>query len=675
MLKSARYTPFVGLTAVIAVLVALAFLYRQIAIASLVETEERSNVALTQVFANSVWPHHAEFVINASRIPAHELPDRAEIARLSQELKLLMQGVDVVKVKIYDLNGLTIFSTDARQIGEDKWSNLGFQRAAGGTPVSEIIFREHFDGWEREVSDRNIIGTYVPLRSSEAAPVEAVMEVYADVTGLVSKLEQTQRDIAIGVVGVSSALYLFILWLARRTARLARERDAERAENEKRIRHQAYHDSLTGLPNRVSFSEQLEEAIRRARGAERSCAVMVLDLDRFKLVNDSLGHDRGDQLLQIAANRIQACIRDRDLLFRIGGDEFAVLLEELQGAEEVATIAARTVEAIAEPIHLAQHELTTAVSIGIAIYPRDDKTGARLVKSAEDAMYRAKESGRNRYAFFTPEMGGGAEGELRLQAGLKRALKNNEFVLHYQPRLCAVTQRVVGVEALLRWNHPEWGTVPPARFLPQLEESGLIVPVGAWVLRTACRQNKAWQEMGLPPMRISVNISSRQFRSEALIETVCAALAECRLAPEYLEIELTESLLIENTERASAIVEGLQAMGLTVSIDDFGAGYSSLDYLKRFPIGCLKIDRSFVRDIARSAKDAAIVETIATLAASLKIDLVAEGVEGVEQVNFLRARQCTELQGDYFSPPVPADAVPQLVERFARSLVGLPAAA
>jgi diguanylate cyclase (GGDEF)-like protein len=447
---------------------------------------------------------------------------------------------------------------------------------------------------------------------------------------------------------------------------ILREQEAQRIATEERVRYQAYHDPLTGLPNRASFVEHLEKAIRRSKRFGWSLGLMFLDLDRFKRVNDSLGHEAGDELLQVAARRLQGSIRESDMLFRMGGDEFTVVLEDVKGPEEAAAVAVRMSQAVAEPIELRHHELAATVSIGIALYPKDDQTGERLVKSADTAMYRAKELGRNRYTFFTQEMNDRVESQLVLEAGLQRAVRNDEFILHYQPRVSAATRRVVGIEALLRWKHPERGLVPPGEFIPLLEESGLIVPVGARVIETACRQNKAWQDAGLPPMRVSVNISSRQFRTGSLEETVREALLASGLQPEWLEIELTESLLVENSEHAVAVMERLKAIGVAISIDDFGTGYSSLGYLKRFPIDSLKIDRSFVKDLRTSATDAAIVDAISALAHSLGLGLVAEGVEEAGQAEFLRARYCTEMQGYLFGRPVPPEEMADAVRRLAR---------
>jgi diguanylate cyclase (GGDEF)-like protein len=655
----------VGLVAVVVVIVALSWFHRRLAFDAFIENETRSSVALTRTFANSIWPRYAEFVREAGRTARPDLRAHPTIAELQQDLRALAKGLDVVKVKIYNLDGLTVFSSDPRQIGEDKSANPGFLGARVGYTKSEITFRDRFDAWEGVINDRNLIATYVPVHSHDAEPVEAVMEVYSDVTGLVSRMERTQTQVITGVVGALSGLYLLILWMAGRTDRILREQEAQRVANEERIRYQAYHDILTGLPNRTSFAEHLEEAMRRSKRFGWSVALMFLDLDRFKRVNDSLGHEAGDELLRIVASRLKTCIRETDILFRMGGDEFTVLLENIRTPEEVAAVAARMLAAVAQPAVISHHELTPTASIGIAIYPRDDQRGERLVKAADAAMYRAKDVGRNRYAFFTQEMTERVESQLRLEADLERALKHGEFVLHYQPRVSATARRVVSIEALLRWNKPGAGLVAPGTFVPLLEESGLIVPVGAWVLRTACRQAKTWQDEGLPGMRISVNISSRQFRSESLVETIRDALESSGLAPESLELELTESLLVESAENAVTIMQRLKALGVTLSIDDFGTGYSSLNYLKRFPIDCLKIDSSFVHDLHTSAKDAAIVEAISALAKSLGIGLVAEGVEEVRQADFLRARYCTELQGFLFSHPLPAADVVAAVRRLA----------
>jgi predicted signal transduction protein with EAL and GGDEF domain len=360
------------------------------------------------------------------------------------------------------------------------------------------------------------------------------------------------------------------------------------------------------------------------------------------------------------------------MLFRMGGDEFTVLLESVRGPEETAVVAQRIIDAIAEPVQLQQHEIRVTTSIGMALFPRDDPSGSRLVKSADTAMYRAKELGRNRFEFFTAEMNQRVENQLLLGAALRHAAKAGEFVLHFQPRVSVTDRKVVGVEALLRWQHPERGLVPPADFVPLLEETDLIVPIGEWVLQTACRQAREWQERGLS-LRVSVNISSRQFRSDSLVDTVVGALQSSALAPEFLELELTESLLVENAERAISIMTRLKKLGVTLSIDDFGTGYSSLGYLRQFPIDFLKVDRVFIRDVDKNAKDAAIVRAISALARSLGIGFVAEGVEEAGQAEYLETCDCAEMQGYLFGRPVPAEELPEMVSRFGSQTMRLTA--
>ncbi len=656
-----RLSSLIGLAIVIAVVAALSLFYRQLAFESIIDGETRANVALTKSFANTIWPRHSAFVIGARSIPAAELASRPELRTLGRDLRVLKRGLDVVKVKVFNLDGLTVYSSDPKQIGERQAGNPGFRTAAGGAPASMLTFRDRFDSWEGVIAERNIISSFVPVRADDNAPVQAVMEIYSDVTRVVERMERTQWQIVIGVIGATLLLYALILWYSLRFERAVRAQEAQRRVDEERVRYQAYHDALTGLPNRTSFAEHLEEAIRRARRAKWSLAVMFLDLDRFKVVNDSLGHDAGDTLLRAAADRLKSTLRESDLLFRMGGDEFTVLLENVRGPEEAAAVAARMIETIGAPVTLADHELHVSASIGISLYPKDDEVGERLVKSADAAMYRAKEMGRNRYMFFTAEMNERVESQLVLEASLQRAHKNGEFELHYQPRVDTDGRRVIGVEALLRWNHPESGLVLPARFIPTLEETGQIVQVGEWVLRAACRQNRAWQDAGLAPMRVSVNVSTRQFQSETLLQSVQSALEESGLDPVWLELELTESQLLVDTEAAIEVLAQLNALGVAISIDDFGSGYSSLNYLKRLPIDCLKIDQGFVRDLGSSAKDGAIVEAIAAVARSLNLGLVAEGVETAGQARFLRRLYCTEMQGYFYSRPVAAEVLPEII--------------
>ena len=401
MLNLLRYSQLIALAVLVVVVVALSLLYRGLLVDSMVESETHASVALTKSFANAIWPSHAAFVARARTLDPATLPEREEIEALDRDLRMLSDGLPVVKVKIYDLNGLTVFSTDRKQIGQDKSPNPGFLRARDGYPASNLTYRARMDSWEGELAERHILATYVPVHVYEAAPVEAVLEVYSDVTGLVERIESGQWKITAAVLGAMALVYTLLQLILARYHRLLSEKERERAAQEERIRHQAYHDALTGLPNRASFTEHLDEAMRRAKRAGWPLALLFLDLDLFKRVNDSLGHDAGDRLLRVAAERIRRAVREADMLFRMGGDEFTVLLEDVRGPEEAAMVASRVLEGIAEPLQLQHHEISVSASIGIALYPRDDVVGERLVKSADTAMYRAKESGRRKFLIAT----------------------------------------------------------------------------------------------------------------------------------------------------------------------------------------------------------------------------------------------------------------------------------
>ena len=428
----------------------------------------------------------------------------------------------------------------------------------------------------------------------------------------------------------------------------------ERRQTEQRIEFLAYHDPLTGLPNRVLLEDRLEQAMAQAERTHSGLALVFMDLDNFKKINDSLGHAAGDALLREVAARLKQCVRDTDTISRQGGDEFVLILRELQGAESCLPVLTKVMEKLQEPFVCEGNELTTSVSLGVALYPQDGSDFDILRKKADMAMYRAKEAGRNTYRFFDEAMDEEAVEHLLMRSGLRRAIERGEFVLHYQPQIDIASGQVVGAEALLRWEHPEFGLVYPDRFIPVAEDSGLIVPIGAWVLQEACRQAVAWQRADLPELVMAVNLSAVQFRRGAIEDTVAQALASSGLMPALLELELTESILLQDVEQVTAAVQRLKWLGVQLAIDDFGTGYSSLSYLKRFDIDKLKIDRSFVRDLTTDADDAAIVRAIIQMAHSLGLRAIAEGVETADLLQQLRAFGCDEAQGYHYARPMPA---------------------
>lgn len=426
----------------------------------------------------------------------------------------------------------------------------------------------------------------------------------------------------------------------------------ERLQTEAQIRYQASHDLLTGLPNRMFFNNCLAAALTEAIQNQSPLAVMFLDLDRFKLINDSLGHAVGDQLLQEVAQRLQHCLRKPNLVARWAGDEFTLLLTKIQSVEDAVTIANQILAAMKPDFELEGHILRVSSSIGIAVYPNDGEDTETLLKNADAALYRAKDSGRNSYHLYTSAINSDTSDWLTMENYLHHALERQEFVIHYQPQVNVVTGEITQMEALLRWQHPELGLVPPGKFIPLAEENGLIVPIGEWVLRTACAQNCIWQAAGLPPIRMAVNLSARQLRQPNLVEMVKQVLRDTGLGSRYLELEITETTVMKNVELTKTILYELHQMGVSMAMDDFGTGYSSLGYLKKFPFNTLKIDQSFVRDLTTDPNDKAIVAAIIAMGRVLNLKLVAEGVETKVQEHSLLSLDCEEMQGYLFSPPL-----------------------
>lgn len=438
----------------------------------------------------------------------------------------------------------------------------------------------------------------------------------------------------------------------------------ERKRVEQKIARLAEIDSLTGLANRTIFMEFLKRAVARTDRQKNHVAVLFLDLDRFKNINDSLGHAAGDNLLVQVSQRLEQCVRASDMVCRLGGDEFTVILEGVGRARTAALVAEKILASLAPPFDINGHEIYANASVGIALYPGGIRGVDELVKNADMAMYRAKEKPGSHYEFHTDEMTDRAHERLSLERDLRRAIEKDELILHYQPQLCLSTDDIIGYEALVRWIHPESGLIPPDRFIPVAEETGLIVPLGEWVLKTACAQNQAWIADGIDARRVAVNLSAKQFQSQLLPDQVWTAIETSGLDPRYLELELTEGHLAENADDATETLNALKTMGVTVSVDDFGTGYSSLSHLKRFPVDTLKIDRSFVMDLPGNIDDAAITKAILSIGKSLNLSVVAEGVEDEAQLAFLREHGCDFVQGYFLSKPLPPDDLAAwLIER------------
>ncbi|MBW2674103.1 MAG: PAS domain S-box protein [Deltaproteobacteria bacterium] len=426
----------------------------------------------------------------------------------------------------------------------------------------------------------------------------------------------------------------------------------ERKRTEERIEYLATHDTLTDLPNRLMFSQLLNHAIQGARRYERQLAVLFIDLDRFKIINDTLGHEAGDQLLQEVAMRLRQALRAVDVFARLGGDEFVILIEEVGDSSQVATVAHNILSTVIQPLTIMDQECRVTASVGISIYPKDAEDEQSLMKTADIAMYFAKEEGKNNYQFYSKEIKSQSIERLLIETNLRMALERKEFSLHYQAKLDFKTDAITGVEALLRWQNPTLGSVPPLQLIPVAEETGLIVPIGRWVLKTACAQNVAWQRQGLPPVCMAVNLSLRQLTDEGLLEDIKAALADSGMAANLLELEITESMVMNNPPLMIKVLSKIKKLGVRLAIDDFGTGYSSLAQIKNFPIDTLKVDRSFIRNLPNNSEDKAITEAILHMGKALSLTVVAEGVETQDQMDFLKEHACDEMQGFYFSKPI-----------------------
>jgi diguanylate cyclase (GGDEF)-like protein len=520
-------------------------------------------------------------------------------------------------------------------------------------------------GLER-LSAREIGLVLLDLSLPDSLGLETFAKVYAHspTVPIIVLTGNDDANVALSAVKSGAQDYLIKGRLDRELLLRSMQYSIERKRYQVQLEHQANYDALTGLPNRNLLHDRLKQSVYAQR-MPRAVAVVFIDLDHFKFVNDSLGHSIGDKLLQGMAQRLSTVLRDGDTVARLGGDEFVLILNDQSNEEMIYRAMQRITANLAEPIDVDGKELVVTCSAGISLYPQDGPDVDTLLKNADAAMYRAKEHGRNNFQFYTAEMNERVNERLALENALRRAIERKEFVLHYQQRVELKTGAIIGAEALVRWLHPEWGVVRPARFVPLAEETGLIVQIGEFVLREACRQVRAWLDAGLKPGVVSVNLSARQFRQEGLVRLVSRVLEETGVDPSSLEMELTESTVMHSVEAAIATLQGLKSLGISLSVDDFGTGYSSLAYLKNLPIDKLKIDRSFVRDIGNGddAGEGILAQAIISLGHNLHLHVVAEGVETDAQVRFLRRHKCDEVQGFFYGEPVEPAAHAKLLTK------------
>lgn len=676
---------------------ALTYHYRHTAYEQLLHHEQNRAEELAQVLENSLWPHFQSLL--EPRGGAADPVQRARVAntRLREALGDMMRGTTVLKIKLYTLDGITAFSTDPLQIGENKSGNGGFRGALRGTPVSELTHRNQFDAFEGTLQDRDVISTYVPIYSFEDGQprIVGVFEVYQDVTRFVQAADRHLLWITLGVVGVLTLLYLVQFVLVRRAQTFLRvqagalqqanqeldrrvqerTRDleieiTERRHAEQRLDYLAHHDPLTDLPNRLLFKERLSRSLQQLAAHGGELAVLFIDLDHFKDVNDTLGHSVGDTLLAAVTRRLESCIRPGDTLARLGGDEFICILEHIAGPATALEVADQLLELFRQPFSVGDNQLYLSASIGISQAPLDGMDVDVLVRKADAAMYQAKAHGRNRSHFYTSEMTASAQERIQLESLLRDAILTQELSVHFQPKIDVQTGQLLGAEALLRWHSAELGEVPPARFIPLAEETGFIIELGFWVLCESCRQVAAWDAAGLHVPVVSINLSVKQLERGNFPELLRNVMRETGIAPHRLELEITESVVMD-VEDAFAMLDDLRALGVQLALDDFGTAYSSLSYLRRLPVQTLKIDCAFIAGIGKNRSDEAIVQAMVAISHSLDLSAVAEGVETIEQFEFLRRLGCEQVQGFLFGAPVAGDA---FLDRWqARQAVALPA--
>ncbi len=814
MFNLTRYYSIASLVCIIIAAAILGMFYRHQSLASLLNVAEDRNAAITRVFGNALWPHFLPLLKQGSAGRSID-PSGPEIANLRRQVVALMKDTSAVKVKVYNMNGLTVFSTEAKQIGESKHANAGFLAAAQGRVASELTHRNKFSAFDGEIESRDLLSSYIPFIPENGNQIEGVFEVYTDITPYLNELKRTQWFLILVVAGVSALLYSLLYLVVRRAKLIISDQEArlksslarieednhlldqrvnertvelqelnrtlqseiaerERAEeglrlsskvfentvegviitdsearilavnraftqvtgyeledvkhltprilksgrhdapfydemwrslaqsgqwvgeiwnkrkngeiyperltigvvldnaggvghyvgvfsditdikrSQERLDFLAHHDSLTNLPNRLLFNHRLKHSIALAQRNHRQLAVVFIDLDHFKNVNDTLGHDLGDELLKRVAGDLGVHVRKSDTLARIGGDEFILLLDDIEAPRYAGAIAEKFLHLLSQTVMISGYEIVISASIGISFFPSDGQDVTALVKNADTAMYYAKTHGRNSYHFYAPAMSEHAQERVHLEALLRRSIERGELSLHYQPQVDLVTGQLVGAEALVRWNNPELGAVSPVRFIPIAEDIGYISTLGEWVLRSACRQVKEWEKAGFNLPCISVNLSVKQLEHGDIVDIVSTVLEETGLSSLRLELEVTESAIMKN-ERALDFLDGLRAIGVELAVDDFGTGYSSLSYLRRLPIQKLKIDRSFITDVTAEPSREAIVRAIIALANALGLHTIAEGIESESEAQFLIREGCQQAQGYLYSRPLPPE--------------------
>lgn len=665
-LRFAGYFALACLVGLLLMLAPLLYFFRHFETQALQDRETQRNIAITHSFTTQLWPSYVAYVQGASRLGQPQLAQSPQASSLRRDVLQQMLGLSLVEVRLYDLHGLTVFSTDTRQIGQDRSGEAGVQAAIAGQVLSQMRLGSQAGSTDKEV--RDLVTSYLPIRRSADQAPQGVLELSSDVSEDMALLGLRTQQISVVVCGSLAAFYLFLYFLMRRADRgLRRQAHRESLALEAMLNHQALHDPLTGLPNRESLARQMDTLLRTMQANSQKCAVLCLGLDGFKEINDSVGHQVGDAALLEVGRRLETEFGDTDITARMGGDEFVVTIAAFGAAvavERIVLAVERIQRAVSgQPIVFNGHDLSLTASVGVAIYPDDGKSVAELLQAADMALSHAKKAGRNGYQFHTVGMNDHALAMLRVERDLRRALDEEQFVLHYQPKIDLETGQITGAEALVRWEHPTRGLVGPGEFILMAEERGLIVALGEWVMHEACRQNKAWQQVGMAPLPIAINLSALHFQQSTLLRDVQQTLQDHALPARCLELELTESSILQDSHTTIATMNRLKAVGVMLALDDFGTGYSSLSQLKGLPLDNLKLDQSFVRGLPDDSDDLAICTAVIAMGRALGLKVIAEGVESTEQLAVLRGLGCGVGQGYLFARPLPAQQFLDFVQQ------------
>jgi diguanylate cyclase (GGDEF)-like protein len=661
--KIAQHFILAGLSGMIIVVLVLGYLFREQEISNLVVYAESKNVDLVQTLSNAFLEYYTDQIAELQSEPAVDLRQNMVVREFDKRIRAHVDKLDIHLVSIMSLDGITVLSTNPRNLGRKAKDPLALKAMNGTEPLSFMKYQDLVSSMEALQVHRYVVVSYIPLYKKAEPQLVGLVELQFDVTEFVDEINH-KVTVSYLVITALIMFYMTVLFLlAQRAGTTIKNLKLGMEKQEKLVRHQRYHDTLTGLPNRIMFRDSLDHEMKLCKLKNNLLALLFIDLDYFQKVNDALGYSTGDKLLIEVSNRIQQCVRPGDTVARIGGDEFVIILQSINVLDEAEDIARQILSTISEVYKLDGKELFMSLSIGIAMYPFTEDDANSLLKKANSAMKKAKQAGRNTFRYFTENTRKQLVSRFSTENSLRRALERDEFELYYQPIVQIRTGRIVSVEALLRWNSPEQGFTSPVEFIPLLEETGLIIPVGQWVIENACKQGVYWNQDGINDLKINVNMSARQLLHRDLIKQVNDALDLSGLPPHLLDLEITESLLIEDFSNTIHILDNLNDLGVSLSIDDFGTGYSSLSYLKRMPVDTLKIDQSFVRDIAVNMDDAAIVEAICALSHSLRFKVTAEGLESADQLEYLRRAGVNQVQGFLLSRPVPASELEPLLRQ------------